>query len=348
MRPFDGYIAIDWSGADGRYAGISIAMCAAGHAAPRLITPETARWTRTAVAGWLDREIRSGRRLLIGCDFAFGLPFEERGYLAGSAPGLADIFGLWELIEQASAGSGDFGCADVLADPRFGPLYWQRGRQPADWTLRQRRAELACAAATGTHPECVFKLIGAKQVGKASLTGIRVLRHVRAANRSRVAVWPFEPVGAKSVLVEIYPTLFRKQAAGGVAKLRSAKALNAALRELGSRGVPSTALSDHDTDALISAAGLRHLIDRGEAALSPPGDAGVRREGWIFGVPLDFRVYDARPMERQSKRLKPIPKFRDEAQERAFWERHDSTDYVAWDAAERRTLPKARPSTTRG
>jgi hypothetical protein len=296
MRPFDGYIAIDWSGADGRYAGISIALCAPGRAAPRLVAPGAARWTRTAVANWLERQLRTGRRFLIGCDFAFGLPFEEHGYLAGSAPGLADIFGLWDLIERASAGAADFGCANVLADKHFAPLYWHRGRQPADWMPRQRRAELACAAATGTHPECVFKLIGAKQVGKASLTGIRVLRHVRAANRAHVAVWPFEPAhgksGAKSVLVEIYPTLFRKQAAGGVAKLRTAGALNAALRKLGARGVPAGELSDHDTDALISAAGLRRLIDRADATLSPPADPHVRREGWIFGVPLDFRVYD--------------------------------------------------------
>lgn len=348
MRPFDGYIAIDWSGADGRYVGISIAACAPGGTAPRLVAPEGARWTRTAVADWLDRELRSGRRLLIGCDFAFGLPFEQRGYLAGSTPDLADIFGLWDLIEDASGGAADFGCARALADPRFAPLYWQSGRQPATWTLRQRQAELACAAATGTHPECVFKLIGAKQVGKASLTGIRVLRHVRAANPGRVAVWPFEPVGGKSVLVEIYPTLFRKQAAGGVAKLRTREALNAALRKLGARGVAARTLSDHDTDALISAAGLRRLVERAGVALSPPEDPRVRREGWIFGVPIDFRVYDAPAMKHESKKLKPIPKFRDEAQERAFWERHDSTDYVAWDAAERSALPKARPSTTRG
>lgn len=286
MRAFDSYIAIDWSGADGRYVGISVAACGPGAGAPRLVAPQGGRWTRAAVAAWLDGELRSGRRLLIGCDFAFGLPFEpEHGYLAGAVPGVSDIFGLWDAIDDASAGADDFGCAPVLADPRFAPLYWQRGRQPTAWVLRQRRAELGCAAATGTHPECVFKLIGAKQVGKASLTGIRVLRHVRFGNRSRVAVWPFEPVGAKSVLVEIYPTLFRKQAAGGVAKLRTRRELNAALRRLGARGVAARTLSDHDTDALISAAGLRQAMAERRDWLVPPADPHIRREGWIFGVP---------------------------------------------------------------
>ena len=46
------------------------------------------------------------------------------------------------------------------------------------------------------------------------------------------------------------------------------------------------------------------------------------------------------------KKLKPIPKFRSEAQERKFWESHDSTEYVAWETAEPRVLPNLRPSTT--
>ena len=36
-----------------------------------------------------------------------------------------------------------------------------------------------------------------------------------------------------------------------------------------------------------------------------------------------------------SKRLKPIPKFANEAAERAFWEspKNDSTEYVDWSKA---------------
>ena len=46
-----------------------------------------------------------------------------------------------------------------------------------------------------------------------------------------------------------------------------------------------------------------------------------------------------------SKRLKPIPKFANEAAERAFWESHDSTDYVDWSKAQRVVLPNLKPST---
>jgi len=47
-----------------------------------------------------------------------------------------------------------------------------------------------------------------------------------------------------------------------------------------------------------------------------------------------------------SKTLKPVPAFRDEAEEKQFWETHDSTDYVDWTKAERVRLPNLKPSST--
>ena len=46
-----------------------------------------------------------------------------------------------------------------------------------------------------------------------------------------------------------------------------------------------------------------------------------------------------------NKKLKFIPKFRSEADERRFWETHDSSNYVDWNKAERVRLPKLKPST---
>jgi predicted DNA binding CopG/RHH family protein len=45
-------------------------------------------------------------------------------------------------------------------------------------------------------------------------------------------------------------------------------------------------------------------------------------------------------------KAKPIPRFKTEAEERKFWETHDSTDYVDWSKAERVRLPNLKPSTT--
>ncbi len=42
------------------------------------------------------------------------------------------------------------------------------------------------------------------------------------------------------------------------------------------------------------------------------------------------------------KPLKKIPKFKTEAQERRFWETHDSSEYVEWAKAERVRLPNLK------
>jgi len=44
------------------------------------------------------------------------------------------------------------------------------------------------------------------------------------------------------------------------------------------------------------------------------------------------------------KKLKEIPKFRNEDEEREFWANHDSTEYIDWDQAEQVTFPNLRPS----
>ena len=45
-------------------------------------------------------------------------------------------------------------------------------------------------------------------------------------------------------------------------------------------------------------------------------------------------------------RLKPVPKFTSEAQERRFWETHSTDDYLDWRGAERVRRPNLKPSTT--
>jgi predicted DNA binding CopG/RHH family protein len=47
-----------------------------------------------------------------------------------------------------------------------------------------------------------------------------------------------------------------------------------------------------------------------------------------------------------NKKLKPIPRFRSEAEERKFWETHDSTDYLDWSKAQRVQFPNLKLSTT--
>jgi predicted DNA binding CopG/RHH family protein len=47
-----------------------------------------------------------------------------------------------------------------------------------------------------------------------------------------------------------------------------------------------------------------------------------------------------------SSKLKPMPDFADEDAEDAFWQTHDSTEYLDWSKAERVRLPNLKLSTT--
>ena len=45
------------------------------------------------------------------------------------------------------------------------------------------------------------------------------------------------------------------------------------------------------------------------------------------------------------KTLKEIPDFKSEDDERAFWESHDSTDFIDWSRAKPVSFPNLQPST---
>jgi predicted DNA binding CopG/RHH family protein len=44
--------------------------------------------------------------------------------------------------------------------------------------------------------------------------------------------------------------------------------------------------------------------------------------------------------------LKPVPAFANEAEERHFWETHDSTAYLDWSKARRVRMPDLKPTQT--
>lgn len=45
------------------------------------------------------------------------------------------------------------------------------------------------------------------------------------------------------------------------------------------------------------------------------------------------------------RKAKKIPEFKTEAEERAFWESHDSSNYVDWTKAQPAAFPNLKPST---
>ena len=65
----------------------------------------------------------------------------------------------------------------------------------------------------------------------------------------------------------------------------------------------------------------------------------------IDAVPDAMPTGTAKGEYAMSKNLKTVPKFKSEAEERPFWETHDSSDYVDWSKAKRLRLPNLKPST---
>ena len=45
------------------------------------------------------------------------------------------------------------------------------------------------------------------------------------------------------------------------------------------------------------------------------------------------------------KRLKAVPEFANEAEERRFWEQYDSSDYLDWTQAQQVVMPNLKPTT---
>ena len=46
-----------------------------------------------------------------------------------------------------------------------------------------------------------------------------------------------------------------------------------------------------------------------------------------------------------NKKRKTVPRFKSEAEERKYWETHDSASQINWSNAERATFPKLKPTT---
>lgn len=282
---FPRFIAIDWSGAAGkRYAGIAVAECGT-EGPPRLVAPAGRLWSRSAVFEWLLDGLERGPAL-VGIDCAFSLPFDvARRYFPD--PDAATVFDLWDRVEAVAGAEPDFAGGGFAVHEDYGTDFWRTGAQPDWYRDPHRLTERVCRADGYGSPQSPYKLIGAKQVGKGGLAGMRVLRALRQAAPDRVAVWPFDPPRpGRSVFCEIYPRLFLIRAGFGLRKIRDGAAVDAALAALGAPSADlSGAVTDHDADALVSAAGLRWLAGRGGVWSPPAMDARARRqEGWIFGV----------------------------------------------------------------
>lgn len=281
MPRFSRFACVDWSGAKGsRHPGIALAVCDAGDGAPVLVAPPGKAWSRQGIADWL---LAQNDDLLIGFDFSFAPPRMERGsYLPGDpVPEMARAF--WAYVDRL-CDDEDLGAASMLEQHHRRHFYFGAadGRK-ADF-LHWRQCELLSKNSSGK-TSTVFDAIGASQVAKASFAGMRLLNHVAG----HVAIWPFCPLPSTGpVVVEIYTSLAAR-AAGlpkGRSKIRDAPSLDKALAALGTEPhQPLPRYIDHATDAILTAAWLRH-VSANMAMWHPQGLTPeiAATEGWTFGV----------------------------------------------------------------
>jgi hypothetical protein len=282
VNRFTRYVAIDWSGAKGRrHKGIAIAE-ARGAAAPRLVRAGHV-WSREEVLEWLLRRAAK-EPTLFGFDFSFAPPIVERGeYLIGEpdVPNTAREF--WAYVESRSFDE-DLGAASFLEIAHRPHFYFGIADGVKADFVRFRQCDARLNAQGGRKTASAYDAIGAAQVAKASFAGMRFLHRLDG----KVAIWPMDPLPEHgSAVVEIYTRIYLRRAGLTGVKLRSREDLNRALKGLGSR--PARLRfepNDHQTDALVTAAGMRALAIQEPRAFAPEGltpEIG-RSEGWTFGV----------------------------------------------------------------
>lgn len=205
-------IAVDWSGAAKPRKKIWLAQAADG-VIDRL---ENCPSRESAVAS-LESERKRTQELVVGLDFAFSLPdwFLTRHKCSRPED-------LWRLAAKKSE-------AWVKSPPFYGQGSWRKSAFASVSEFRETELRLG-----GAKPSSVFKVVGAQQVGKSSLTGMPKLLRLREVG---FAIWPFDEVRLPLV-VEIYPRLFY----GNLVK----SSCTARCRWLDEKAVEFTHLKDRD------------------------------------------------------------------------------------------------------
>ncbi len=288
MREFSSFAVVDWSGqAVARPKGLAVAFAPKGTRPPALLRPQGG-WSRPSIFEWLLRLAEEETDVLIGLDLSPALPFVDQGsYFPDWAASPPDARSLWKLVDEMSSSDEHLSASGFLSNSSVGRHFRQLnncGDQFGSGQGRLRQCELG-QSKMGLSPQSCFNLVGAAQVGKSSLTGMRVLHRLEG----RLPVWPFDPVPAKGpMLVEIY-TSIAARAAGlrkGISKVRDPQALDAALQALNSDPhAPMRGYDDHATDAIMTTAWLRGAAS--EQRLWSPADMSpevAETEGWTFGV----------------------------------------------------------------
>ena len=289
MRHFSHFACVDWSGARSeRPDGIAVALIGPD-GPPSLLSPQP-RWSRADILAWLLRLAENRKDILIGFDLSMALPYIDKGaYFPEWQHSPDGAKALWNQVDSLCRDDPHLSVPSFL-DHRQASRHFRHSRDHVGDLFGQgigrlREVERYQRITGQANSASCFNLVGAAQVGKSSLTGMRLLHQLRGA----IPVWPFDSVADRGpVIVEIYTTI-AALAAGlpkGRSKVRDRAGLENALMELDTAlPDPLPRYDDHSTDALITAAWMKRVAS--DQALWRPHAMTAeiaQKEGWTFGA----------------------------------------------------------------
>lgn len=277
MNIFERYIGIDYSGAqtpDARLKELQVFSALPGGGPELVPTPAIARvmaagglalrsipryWTRSEIALWIIGLIKDGEAALIGIDHGFSFPdaYFKRYGLKSWAEFLPDFCRHWPT-------DNDHTYVDFIRD---GNLQRRHGWPPPDARIGNAKELRLCERWTSS-AKGVFHFDAQGSVAKSTHAGIPWLQRIRDACGDAVHVWPFDgwsPPAGKTVIAEVYPSIFRNR-------------------------YPKGKRTPDEQDAYATARWLAEAAARGslERYFNPPLTIEERevaaREGWILGV----------------------------------------------------------------
>lgn len=256
------YVGIDYSGAEtmeSRLKGLQMYVAEPG-AEPQAVRPDAParHWSRQEIAHWLLARIQAGERLLVGIDHGFSFPqsYFERYRLDSWPAFLEDFCRYWPTAEPHTY--VDFVREGVVWDRRPKPP-GERTGDPSELRLCERWTSSA---------KSVFQFDMQGSVAKSTHAGIPWLRFLREQCGERLFFWPFDgwqPPEGKSVIAEVYPSIFRNR-------------------------YPRGKRTADEQDAYAVARWLEETSRNGllERYFNPPLTLPERRtaalEGWILGI----------------------------------------------------------------
>jgi hypothetical protein len=259
MPLFDRYIGIDYSGAKtpaSSLSGLRVYSADKETSPLEVLPPASPKryWTRRGIAEWLCDELVKDRLTIVGIDHGFSFPMQyfEAYHLPPDWETFLDDFQMhWptdedntyvDFVREGIHGRGAM---------RTGNPLWLRLTE--EWTATAKSVFL-------------FDIQGS--VAKSTHAGLPWLRFVRMNTKRLVHFWPFDGwtiPPAKSVVVEVYPSLWRRR-------------------------FPEDHRNGDQQDAYAVSAWLRRADLSGtletflKPSLTPQEKTVASIEGWILGV----------------------------------------------------------------